>query len=161
MALKHKRSVHKEPILLLIDGHCNLCHAITRFVIERDRIGRFRFASLQSEAGQYLLVKGGLPPDSLDTFVMVQDGRMYTKSGAALRVCKFLGTLWPLLYGCIVVPPFIRDAVYDWIAGSRYRWFGRADACLLPTAELRGRFVERREEVLEYGRKADLRRDRH
>lgn len=145
--MRNDERAPKEPILLLIDGHCNLCHSITKFVVKRDRARRFRFASLQSKAGQYLLAEGGLPLDNLDTFVMVQDGRFYTKSEAALRVCREFGGLWPLLYGSIVVPKFIRNAVYDLIANHRYRWFGRTEACLLPTAELRSRFIEDLEEV--------------
>ncbi|GGF98207.1 thiol-disulfide oxidoreductase DCC family protein [Paenibacillus abyssi] len=139
-------SRREEPALLLIDGHCNLCHAITRFVIKRDAAMRFQFASIQSKAGQRLLAEGSLAADDLDTFVMIQNGRYYTKSDAALRVFGKLGRLWPLLYPLIVFPAFIRDIVYDYIAGRRYRWFGRNEVCLMPTAELRRRFIEDAEE---------------
>ncbi|WP_240703042.1 thiol-disulfide oxidoreductase DCC family protein [Cohnella luojiensis] len=133
----------KEPIILLIDGQCNLCHGITRFVIKRDPEAKFRFASLQSELGQRLLQAGGLSKDSLDTVVMIEHGSRYSiKSTAALRLCRKLGGFWPLLYGGIVFPRFIRDRVYDFIASRRYRWFGRQDSCLMPTENIRSRFLE-------------------
>lgn len=136
------RSKYQQPIVLLVDGHCHLCHGITRFVIRRDRAKRFRFASLQSGAGQRLLIQGGLAPSDLDTFVMIRGLRYYTKSSAALCVFRQLPGLWPLLYAFILVPVPIRDWVYDQIASRRYRWFGRTEACLLPTAELRSRFID-------------------
>ncbi|MFD2115608.1 thiol-disulfide oxidoreductase DCC family protein [Paenibacillus yanchengensis] len=150
-----------EPIILLIDGHCNLCHAITRFVIKRDSAKRFRFASIQSKLGQRLLLQGGLATDDLDTFVMVQGNMFYTKSDASLRVFRELKGLWPLLYGCSVVPLFLRNLVYDWIANRRYRWFGRTEVCLLPTAELRSRIIDDIDEVTASEKEADLRRDRY
>ncbi|TVX97690.1 thiol-disulfide oxidoreductase DCC family protein [Cohnella terricola] len=131
-----------KPILLLIDGQCNLCHGIARFVIRRDHKAVFRFASLQSSLGQRLLSEGGLRADDLDTFVMIEDGSFYTKSTAALRTCRRLGMPWALTYAGMAVPRALRDKVYDWIAARRYGWFGRHDRCLVPTPDVRGRFVE-------------------
>jgi predicted DCC family thiol-disulfide oxidoreductase YuxK len=139
MIYKKKGSV--EPIIVLIDGQCNLCHAITRFVIKRDPVAKFRFASIQSDQGQLLLREGNLSGNDLDTFVMIESGRYYTKSTAALRLCRNLAGLWPLLYGLRIFPLFVRDSVYDWVARSRYRWFGHNDSCLVPTEEIRRRFL--------------------
>lgn len=146
-----------EPIILLIDGHCHLCHTITRFVIKRDSAKRFLFASIQSKLGQRLLVQGGLATDDVDTFVMVQGTKFYTKSDASLRVFRELQGLWPLLYGCSIFPLFLRNLAYDWIANRRYQWFGRAEVCLLPTAELRSRIIDEIDEVADSEKEADLR----
>jgi len=150
----------REPIILLIDGQCYLCHGITKFVVKRDPRQRFRFASLQSKLGQQLLVKGQMSTEDLDTFVMVDRGRYYTKSSAALLVMRQLGGLWPLLSIFRLVPKWLRDLVYDVIASRRYRWFGRSEQCLLPSAELRNRFLELVEADGDE-KKTDLRRDRH
>lgn len=142
VAVSRRRSREMAPAVALIDGCCNLCHGIVRFVVARDHAGQFRFAPLQSNVGKRLLVENGLPTTDLDTFVLIDSGRCYTKSAAALRVFWRLGGGWRLLYGLIAVPRFVRDAVYDWIAGGRYRWFGKNEACLVPTDEIRSRFLE-------------------
>jgi predicted DCC family thiol-disulfide oxidoreductase YuxK len=139
--LKVGRKAGREHTVVLIDGQCNLCHGITRFVIKRDPGARFRFASIQSEHGQRYLKQGNLPWHDLDTFVMIESGHYYTKSTAALRLCRELKGAWPLLYGLRIVPLFIRDRVYDWVARGRYRWFGYNDSCLVPTEEIRKRFL--------------------
>jgi len=131
----------RAPAVLLMDGTCLLCHGITRFVAARDKRGVFRFATLQSRTGTRLLAQGGMPPGDPDTFVMVKNGRYYTKSAAALRVCLRLGGLWPLLFAGIVIPAALRDRGYDYIARRRYRWFGRSEACLMPAEDVRSRFL--------------------
>jgi predicted DCC family thiol-disulfide oxidoreductase YuxK len=128
-------------LVLLIDGQCNLCHAITRFVIRRDPAAKFQFASIQSAVGQQLLRQGHLPGKDLDSFVMIDNGSYYTKSTAALRLCREFGGLWPLLYGLRVIPVWMRNPVYDFIARNRYRWFGHHDRCLMPTEDIRKRFI--------------------
>lgn len=139
------------PHILLIDGECMLCQHITRFVIRHDRHGKFRFASLQSAAGRSLLRLYNLPADYSDTFVMLQGGKLYTRSGAALRVCRELGGAWSVLYAFIIVPRIVRDAFYNWVAKNRYRLFGKADQCLMPTAELSNRFIKSESELMHYG----------
>ena len=142
--MKHHYATGKAgQIMLLIDGECYLCHTITKFVVKRDFSGRFRFASIQSQVGQSLLMQRGLPRNDLNTFVMLTGHASFTKSEAALLVLRHLGKLWPVLYGFIVVPAFIRDWVYDQIAGRRHRWFMKKTTCLIPTAELRSRFIDR------------------
>ncbi len=131
-----------ESAIVLFDGVCNLCNSTVQFVLRRDRRQRFLFAPLQSEKGRDLLQRHGLSPDFLDSFVLVEQGRVFTSSSAALRIARGLPGLWPLLYAFIAVPRFLRDAVYRWIARNRYRWFGRRDSCRIPTPEERSRFLE-------------------
>ncbi|WP_372632857.1 thiol-disulfide oxidoreductase DCC family protein [Cohnella sp.] len=131
-----------QPIVLLIDGHCNMCHGLAKFVIRRDKRAIFRFASLQSELGRRLLKEGGMREDTLETFVMVDNGKYFTKSTAALRIGRKLGAPWALAYPSIALPRFVRDRVYDFVARRRYRWFGHSESCLLPTPEMRSRFLD-------------------
>lgn len=131
--------------LVLFDGVCNLCNASVNFVIDRDPSGYFKFASLQSEAARGHLARCGpafTPTDPPASIVLIEGGACYRQSTAALRIARRLRGLWPLLYGFIIVPRPLRDAIYDWIARNRYRWFGRRDTCRIPTPELRDRFVE-------------------
>ncbi len=126
---------------VLFDGVCNLCDASVNWIIARDRRGLFRFASLQSTAGERLQRTYNLDPTALDTLVLIENGRVYRKSGAAFRVLRRLRLPWALLFGLIAVPPFIRDFAYDFFARRRYRWFGRRDECMVPSAEVRERFL--------------------
>ncbi|MCF2938238.1 DCC1-like thiol-disulfide oxidoreductase family protein [Paenibacillus alkaliterrae] len=132
----------QNTAVLLIDGQCLLCSRITRFVAKRDAGMYFQFASLQSPAGRKLLMEGHLSLDDYDTFVMVQDGRYYTKSAAALRVFRKLNRLWPLLFILILVPAAWRNRVYDWIAHHRYQRFGKTDLCIMPAPDVKARFLE-------------------
>ncbi|HEX2190955.1 MAG TPA: thiol-disulfide oxidoreductase DCC family protein [Longimicrobiaceae bacterium] len=131
-----------DPSVVLFDGVCNLCNASVQFILRRDPAGRFRFASLQSDAGRELLLRHGLDPDDLFSVVLVEGGRAYTRSDAALRVARGLGGGWRLLAALHVVPRPVRDGVYGLVAARRYRWFGKRDACMLPTPDLRERFLE-------------------
>ena len=127
--------------VILFDGVCNLCNGLVRFVIPRDPAARFRFAALQSPGAAELLREAGVTTPLPDSMVLVEDGRVYLRSDAALRVARGLRFPWPLAYGLIVLPRFIRDRVYDLVAAHRYRWFGRRDVCMLPTPELSRRFL--------------------
>lgn len=127
--------------IVLFDGVCNFCSASVGFIVRRDPRGRFRFAALQSPAGQALLERHGLTADADETFVLIEGDRAYTRSTAVLRVARGLRVPWPLLFGLIVVPPFLRDFAYGWFARRRYRWFGRREQCMTPTEELRERFL--------------------
>ncbi len=135
-------AVPTDRPVLLFDGVCNLCNGLVQWVIERDPEGEFRFAALQSDAGQTLLERHDLPTDDYDTFVMVAGDEYYTKSTAALRVLKGLGLPYSLLYPFVVVPRVVRDRVYDLVAEHRYGWFGRRDSCMRPTPERESRFLE-------------------
>lgn len=118
-----------------------MCSAIVRFVVARDPAGRFRFAALGSGAGAAILARAGGAP-AADTFLLARGDRVYMKSSAGLEVVRRLSGAWPLLYMLIVVPAPIRDAVYDYIARNRYRWFGRSDSCTLPPPAIKERFIE-------------------
>jgi predicted DCC family thiol-disulfide oxidoreductase YuxK len=128
---------------ILFDGVCNLCNGFVQFVIARDPKAHFRFAALSSDAAVRLLREAGVAGPIPDSMVLVEDGRAYFRSDAPLRVARRLAFPWPMVSVFLIVPRFIRDRAYDAIAARRYRWFGRQDACLLPTPELRNRFLER------------------
>nr|WP_247681765.1 thiol-disulfide oxidoreductase DCC family protein [Paenibacillus sp. Marseille-P2973] len=129
--------------VILFDGVCHLCQGAVKFIIKRDPRGIFHFASLQSPAADRLL-EGKTPEGGfLNTIVLVEDGVHYTRSTAALRIARRLRFPWPLMYLFIVIPRPLRDAVYGWIAANRYRWFGKDDACMMPTPDIRKRFLEK------------------
>jgi len=127
--------------IVLYDGVCGFCNQSVQLILRNDRHGRFRFAALQSEVGQALLRRHGLPADDLDTFVLVEDGRAYLRSTGALRVARGMGGAWRLLSVLRIVPRPLRDFAYDLFARNRYRMFGRLDACMLPPPEVRSRFL--------------------
>lgn len=131
-----------DPPVILFDGDCNLCHASVQFVLRRDPTARFRFASLQSAAGRGLLARAGAAGTLPDSIVLVADGRVRTKSGAALAIARGLCFPWPLLTVFWIVPAPMRDLIYDWIARNRYRWYGKRTQCWVPTPELRARFLD-------------------
>jgi predicted DCC family thiol-disulfide oxidoreductase YuxK len=132
--------MRNNPIILF-DGVCNFCNSSVNFVIERDKKSIIKFAPLQSEAGQQLLQQYNLSTTEFNSFVFIEAGNFYTASTAALKVTRYLSALWPLLYGFIIVPKFIRDGVYNWISKNRYKWFGKKEQCMIPTLEIRSRFL--------------------
>ena len=127
--------------LLLFDGVCNLCHGAVQFIIKRDRLDRFRFASLQSELGQSIVREQGLPEDVRTMVLVERDGTVSVRSTAALRAARRLGGPWSLLAMLAIVPRFLRDPVYEFVAEHRYSWFGKKDACPLPDPALAYRFI--------------------
>jgi predicted DCC family thiol-disulfide oxidoreductase YuxK len=134
--------------IVLFDGVCNLCNGFVAFVLPRDRSGRFSFAPLQSETGRRLLSERGIAPATEDgavpgSIVLIEDGHAYVKSDAALRIARRLSGAWPLLFAFALVPRFVRDRVYDWVARNRYRWFGKREQCLLPRPEYAKRLLDR------------------
>jgi predicted DCC family thiol-disulfide oxidoreductase YuxK len=128
------------PALLLYDGECGLCDGVVRFTLARDRAGRVRFAALQSERAQALLAEHGVAR-TLDSMVLLRDGRAHLRSRAALHLLRTLGFPWSLAWALVAVPRPLADAAYAWVARNRYRWFGRRDACALPAPEVRARFL--------------------
>lgn len=128
--------------IVLFDGVCNLCNASVQFVIARDPKGKFKFASLQSATGINFLKEFNLSTDQLHSIILITQNKIYDRSSAALRIAKSLSGLWPMLYIFIIIPPFIRNFVYDWIARNRYKWFGRQNECMIPTPELKSRFID-------------------
>jgi len=128
--------------VVLFDGVCNLCNGSVRFVIERDPHKHFQFAPLQSETATTLIGRTADPLAMPDSIVLVDDGRLYVRSTAALRIARRLRFPWPLLWLFMAVPRPLRDWVYDLIARHRYGWFGKRDSCMVPTKEIRDRFLE-------------------
>jgi predicted DCC family thiol-disulfide oxidoreductase YuxK len=136
--------------IVMFDGVCNFCNAVVRFIAANDPAGRFAFLSLQSPRARELLrahprsgAGGGAPgPHEPDTVVLLDYGRRYELSDAALHVALGLRMPWPLLFAAVLIPRAARDAAYRWIARNRYRWFGRMDACPLPPPGLRERFLD-------------------
>lgn len=129
------------PAIVLFDGVCNFCNHSIQFIIKRDKKGYFKFGALQSEEGKALLQQHGLSPEALDTIVLVEDGKAYSYSTAPLRIVKKLTFPWPIFYVFILVPIFIRNPIYKWISRNRYKWFGKQETCMLPTPEIRSRFL--------------------
>jgi len=136
-----RQPVTDHPVLLF-DGVCNLCNGVVQFIIPRDPEGRLRFAPLQSEAGRGLLAGHGLSTTSLDSVVLVEDGTVYRKSDAVLRVAELLG--WPYRAATVahVVPRTVRDGVYDLVADTRYDIFGKRDRCMIPDEDVSDRFLD-------------------
>lgn len=131
-----------HDLVLLFDGVCNLCDNSVQFLIKRDPNQKFKFASLQSDTGQEMLGKHGLPTEQLFSLVLVDHGKAYTRSSAALRSLYRLGGAYSLLYGLIVIPKVIRDWIYDWVARNRYKWFGKKDNCMIPEPGVANRFID-------------------
>lgn len=127
--------------LILFDGVCNLCNGSVRFIIDHDKQQQFTFAALQSEAAQRILDTHGVEP-KMESIILVENGHVSTRSTAALRIAKRLNGIWSLLYIFILLPAFIRDPVYSLIARNRYKIFGRTEACMIPTPELKRRFID-------------------
>jgi len=127
--------------IILFDGVCNLCNGAVQFVIKRDKRNQFLFASLQSEEGKKILREHHLPTNKLYSFILVEDGKVYDRSTAALKVVKKLDGFWHFFYGFIIVPKFIRDGVYNFIAKNRYQWFDKKNECMIPTPELKAKFL--------------------
>lgn len=132
----------EEKPVVLFDGVCNLCNRSVQFIIKRDKKKRFLFASLQGKTGQEILRQFNLPANDFNSFLILEKNKIYTRSTGALRMLKLLGGGWKLLYGLIIVPKFIRNAVYNWIARNRYNWYGKREECMVPAPELKERFLD-------------------
>jgi predicted DCC family thiol-disulfide oxidoreductase YuxK len=137
--------VAPRPATILFDGTCNLCNGAVRFVAARDRRARFRFAALQSDAARRACAAAGhalLASSDPDSVVVIAGGRVLERSDAALAVAAQLPFPWPMLGAFRIVPRRVRDALYGFVARRRFRWFGRRESCMVPTPELRARFLD-------------------
>ena len=128
--------------IVLYDGTCRLCNASVQYLLRWDRRGTLRFASLQSAFARDLLQRLGMSGRLPDSIVVVEGGSLLVRSAAGLAICRHLRMPWPLFRGFVVVPRFLRDLVYDWVARNRQRWFGREPNCALPRPEWRERFLD-------------------
>jgi|TARA_B110000240_G_scaffold41553_1_gene46480 predicted DCC family thiol-disulfide oxidoreductase YuxK len=127
--------------IILFDGVCNLCNGAVNFVIKRDPGNVFKFAPLQEKQGALLLKTHAIDIQKLDSIVLIENGNVYTKSSAALRIARKMSNLWPLFFVLLIIPSFIRDGVYDFIAKNRYKWFGKKEQCMIPTLGLKEKFL--------------------
>lgn len=127
--------------IILFDGVCNFCNGSVNFIIERDRKNYFKFAPLQSEIGQKLLGENGIDKTETDSVILIENGKAYTHSTAALKVANKLDGAWSWLYAFIIIPKPLRDFFYKTFAKYRYKLFGKTDACMMPTPEIRARFL--------------------
>ena len=128
--------------IVLFDGVCNLCSNSVQFILKRDKKNQFLFGSLQGEYGQAMLKKYQLPANEFNSFMLIEGEKLYTKSSGALRMLKHLGGWWSIFYVFIIIPKFIRDGIYNWIAKNRYKWFGKKNECWLPKPEWKARFLD-------------------
>jgi predicted DCC family thiol-disulfide oxidoreductase YuxK len=131
-----------EKSIILFDGVCNLCNGFVNFLILRDKQNQFQFGSLQSPKVQELLKEYHHSTNDLSTVLLIEDNKLYSQSTAVLKILRKMNGGWPLLYGFIILPKPVRDFFYQLIAKNRYRLFGRKDACMIPTPELKAKFVE-------------------
>ncbi|MYL50232.1 DUF393 domain-containing protein [Halobacillus litoralis] len=125
---------------ILFDGACHFCNQSVQFIIKRDPEGRFKFASQQSEVGQSIMKQFKIPQE-VDSIVLIEGSKSYLRSSAALRVCKNLVGFWKIGYVMIIVPSQIRDWAYNLLSNNRYKWFGKKEACQLPSPEVKKRFL--------------------
>ncbi len=132
----------KTKNIILFDGVCNLCNNAITFVIKRDRNDLFMYAPLQSITGERLTKQHNIDTSQVDSIILIRDNRVYVKSTAALKIAQKLSGLWPLLSVFLILPVFLRNWVYDYIAKNRYKWFGKKDACMIPTPELKAKFLD-------------------
>jgi predicted DCC family thiol-disulfide oxidoreductase YuxK len=134
-------SLNEHKRIILFDGVCNLCSGFLAFVYKRDKKRIFKFAWIQDEKGMEILNWLHLPSTQSDTIVLIEAGQSSTKSSAFLKIVSHLKFPWPLLAIGYLIPMVIRDGIYDWVAKNRYRWFGRKKSCIVPTGDLRERFL--------------------
>lgn len=127
--------------IILFDGVCNLCNASVNFVIKHDKKGQFLFASLQSDAAKEILLQFNLKNLNTDTVILVEDNKIYDKSTAALKIAKKLDGGFKAFSVFFIVPKFLRDWIYVFIAKNRYKWFGKRESCMIPSPELKNRFL--------------------
>ena len=139
--MESKEENLKEDIILF-DGVCNLCNRLVIFIIHRDYSARFRFATLQSIRGQQLIMDGKYTASDFNSVIYIKGEKYYFKSSAILHILFDLGGMWKILYAFIILPSFIRDYVYELIAKSRYRIFGKRSTCMVPTEEILDRFLQ-------------------
>ncbi|MEP0265142.1 thiol-disulfide oxidoreductase DCC family protein [Dokdonia sp.] len=132
----------KDKKIILFDGVCNLCNTSIIFVIKHDPKDLFRFAPLQSDLGKALISKHDIDSTKVDSIILVDQEKAYTKSSAALRIARHLSGGYSFLAIFLIFPAFLRNVVYDYIARNRYKWYGKKESCMIPTPELKAKFLD-------------------
>ena len=132
----------KNKKIILFDGVCNLCDSAVQFIIRKDSKDFFRFVALQSEKGQEILSYLGIDPSKIDSIILYEPGiAYYHKAEAALKIAGYLGGIYSVLATLNVLPTGLKNSVYDYIARNRYKWYGKKEACMIPTPELKAKFL--------------------
>ncbi len=138
-----KTEIPQDKKIILFDGVCNFCDNSIKWIIKHDKKDKFRFASLQSEVGKKLISERGMDPEEMDSMVLIEPGvAYYKKSTAALEISKELSGGYSLLSNFSFLPEGFRDSIYNVIARNRYKWFGKKEECMIPSPELRSKFLE-------------------
>ncbi|MBD3580973.1 thiol-disulfide oxidoreductase DCC family protein [Flavobacterium selenitireducens] len=133
----------KGKKIILFDGVCNLCDSFVQFVIRRDSNDVFRFVPLQSELGESILAHIGIDRQRIDSIILYEPGIAYFyKSGAAIEIANSLGGFLRLASILKIFPNFVRNGLYDFVARNRYKWYGKKESCMIPTPELKAKFLE-------------------
>lgn len=132
----------EENPIVFFDGVCNFCNYWVNFSIKRDRKKKLKFAPLQGETAKKMFTQYNIENSDTESVIFIENGKAYKASAAALRIARNLGGGWKLFYGFMIVPKFIRDAVYKWIANNRYKWYGKKDTCMVPAPGVRERFLD-------------------
>lgn len=127
--------------IILFDGVCNFCNGSVNFIITHDAQNYFKFAPLQSDVAHSLLEKFNLDKAATDSVILIENDATYTHSTAALRIARKLDGAWSWFYVLVIVPKLVRDFFYKVFAKFRYRLFGKTEACMMPTAEIREKFI--------------------
>lgn len=130
-----------DTSIILFDGICNFCNSSVNKIIKHDKKNQFKFAALQSETGKKLVEKHSIDSTKIDSIILIENDAVFIKSTAILKISKQMSGLYPLAFGFIIIPAFIRDIVYDFVARNRYKWFGKKDSCMIPTAEVKEKFI--------------------
>jgi predicted DCC family thiol-disulfide oxidoreductase YuxK len=127
--------------IIIFDGYCNFCSRSVHFIIKRDRKRYFTFAASQTGEGQNIIARYCLGEMAEHSIVLIENEKVYRKSTAALKIARQLGKGWQLIYVCMIIPPVLRDLIYDLVARSRYRLFGKSERCFVPEPAIRERFL--------------------
>jgi predicted DCC family thiol-disulfide oxidoreductase YuxK len=138
----HVLQENHQSAIVLFDGKCHFCNVWVTFIVRRDPLAHFRFASLQSDNARSLLLPYAINVEALDSVVLLESHKCYSHSTAVLRIFRKLKGPWKLCYVFILVPKSVRDAVYRWFAINRYRFFGKKEHCPVPTKEIRERLLD-------------------
>jgi predicted DCC family thiol-disulfide oxidoreductase YuxK len=130
----------KPDKIVFFDGVCNLCNNSVKFILKRDTNRKLLFSSIQGDYFREHFSRNA-KIQGIDSIIFYENGQLWSKSDAALRICLYLRRCWPLLYLLKIIPVFFRDKIYDYIAKNRYRWFGKRDACMVPDKNIQSRFL--------------------
>ncbi|HPG12752.1 MAG TPA: thiol-disulfide oxidoreductase DCC family protein [Chitinophagaceae bacterium] len=134
--------MNKETPLVIFDGVCNFCNYWVNFAVKRDRKKRLLFSPFQGKTASKILLDYNINPTTITSVILIDNGKAYSQSSAAIRICKYLDGGWKLFYILLIIPKFIRDFLYNIIARNRYKWFGKKETCMIPTPALKERFLD-------------------